>query len=262
MLIATITMTSLGLLLHFNDGFESRLNYGEDFGIIEKSPMRDRCHSINTPCEFFEGLPKFATFGDSHVVELSYALAEHLKPNGYSVQQNSYTSCLPNLRKNTPYCFDWTTKVIDRIINNKDIEVVVVSFSLATVKPEKLEIALDDLQIIIEKFSENEKKVFFLIQPPLLESSIQKQILLTESNDIFGPNRIQWMQTNNLVYSFVKNLHENVVVFDIADVFCDDIRCYGKDNNGYYYYDNNHISLYGAKKIVEYLSVNFNDFSL
>ena len=50
-----------------------------------------------------------------------------------------------------------------------------------------------------------------------------------------------------------------MVVLDIANVFCDDNRCYGNDNNGYYYDDDNHISLYGARKIVEYFSTNFTD---
>ena len=255
----TIAFTSLGLLLHFGNGFDSRLNYGENIITIEKSPKRDECHTVETPCEFFEGTHKFATFGDSHVVELSYALAEHMQPYGYSVQQNSYTSCRPNIRKEEPYCFDWTAKAIERIINDKDIEVVLVSYSLASVKPEKLEIVLEDLRVIIKKFSENEKKVYFLSQPPLLDHSIQKQIFITKSNDILGPTRIQWMQTNNSVYSFLKSLPKDVVVLDIANVFCDDNRCYGNDNNGYYYDDDNHISLYGARKIVEYFSTNFTD---
>ena len=255
----TIAFTSLGLLLHFGNGFDSRLNYGENIITIEKSPKRDECHTVETPCEFFEGTPKFATFGDSHVVELSYALAEHMQPYGYSVQQNSYTSCRPNIRKEEPYCFEWTAKAIDRIINDKDIEVVLVSYRLGAVKPEKLEIVLEDLRVIIKKFSENEKKVYFLSQPPLLDHSIQKQIFIKKSNDILGPTRIQWMQTNNSVYSFLKSLPKDVVVLDIANVFCDDNRCYGSDNNGYYYYDDNHISLYGARKIVEYFSTNFTD---
>ena len=68
---------------------------------------------------------------DSHVVELSYALAEHIKPYGYSVQQNSYSGCGPNLRDKESYCYEWTANSIDRIVNDTTIEVVVISYSLA-----------------------------------------------------------------------------------------------------------------------------------
>ena len=259
LIAGTIALTSLGLLLHFGNGFESRLDYVENIRTIQRSPKGDDCHSIETPCEFFEGTTKYATFGDSHVVEISYALAEHIEPYGYSVQQNSYTSCLPNIREEEPYCFEWTANAIDRIINDNEIEIVLVSYSLAAVKPERLEIALEDLRVIIKKFSENGKKVYFLVQPPLLEHAIQKQIMLSDSNNILGPTRTQWMQTNSSIYSFLRSLPKDVVVLDVANVFCDDNRCYGNDNNGYYYFDDNHISLYGARKIVEYFSINFTD---
>ena len=258
----TIAFISLGSLFHFSDGFESRLNYGENISTIEKSPKRDLCHTVETPCEFFEGTPKFATFGDSHVVELSYALAEHVKPYGYSVQQNSYSGCPPNLRGKESYCYEWTAKSIDRIINDMTIEVVVVSYSLAGTKPEKQDIIWEDFLAIIEKFIDYGKKVYFLTQPPLLDYSVPKQILLNGPNQIIGPTRIDWIQKNNFVFSRYNSLPKDLIILDAADVFCDDSSCYGNDAGGFYYYDDNHISLYGARKIVEYFSSHFNNSGL
>ena len=258
----TIAFTSLGLLLHFGNGFGSRLNYGENIITIEKSPKRDECHTVETPCEFFEGTHKFATFGDSHVVELSYALAEHIKPYGYSVQQNSYSGCGPNLRGKESYCYEWTANSIDRIVNDTTIEVVVVSYSLAGTKPEKQDIVWEDLLAIIEKFTDNGKKVYFLIQPPTLDYRVPKQILLNGPNQIIGPTRFDWIQKNNFVFSRYNSLPKNLVILDAADVFCDDSRCYGNDAGGFYYYDDNHISIYGARKIVEYFSTDFTGLAL
>jgi hypothetical protein len=258
----TIAFTSLGLLLHFGNGFDSRLNYGENLITIEKSPKRDECHTVETPCEFFDGPHKIATFGDSHVVELSYALAEHVKPYGYGVQQNSYSGCGPNLRGKESYCYEWTANSIDRIVNDTTIEVVVISYSLAGTKPEKQDIAWEDLLAIIEKFTDNGKKVYFLIQPPLLDYSVPKQILLNGPNQIIGPTRFDWIQKNNFVFSRYNSLPKDLVILDAADVFCDDSSCYGNDAGGFYYYDDNHISLYGARKIVEYFSTDFADLAL
>ena len=56
MIAGTIALTSLGLLLHFGNGFESRLDYGENIRTIQRSPTGDDCHTIETPCEFFEAL--------------------------------------------------------------------------------------------------------------------------------------------------------------------------------------------------------------
>lgn len=259
LLSSTLIFTILGLTLHFNNGFENRLNYGENINTIRKSPMRDTCHTVDIPCKFFEGAPKFATFGDSHVVELSYALAEYLRSYNVGVQQNSYTSCSPNLSNKESYCHDWTTKSIDRIINDIEIEVVIVSFSLVKTGLDRQKIVSKDLEAIVKLFAKNDKKVYLLIQPPFLDYSIQKQILVKNSQDIIGPTRLQWKNQNNFVYSILKRLPEDIVVLDAADVFCDDIRCYGNDDNGYYYYDDNHISLYGARKIVEYFSSYFFD---
>ena len=255
----SIAFTSLGLLLHFGDGFESRLNYGENIRTIEKSPKGDACHTVNTPCEYFEGTPKYATFGDSHVVELSYALAEHIKPYGYSVQHYSYSGCKPNLRAKESYCYEWTANSIDRIINDARIEVVVMSYSLARIKLEKQDSVWEDLLAIIEKFTDNGKKVYFLIQPPILDYSVPKQILLNGSKQIIGPNRFDWIQKNNFVFSRYNSLPKDLVILDAADVFCDDSSCYGDDAGGFYYFDDNHISLYGARKIVEYFSTEFTD---
>ena len=70
------------------------------------------------------------------------------------------------------------------------------------------------------------------------------------------------MQKNKFVFERFNSLPKDLVILDAADVFCDDSRCYGNDTGGIYYYDDNHITLYGAKKIVEYFSSHFNDNKL
>lgn len=262
LIAGTIIFISLGFLLHVNDGFKSRFSFIENYKMIEKSPLRQACHSVEIPCEFFEGTTKFATFGDSHVVELSYALAKHLQPYGHSVQQNSYSGCPPNVSDKGSYCYDWTVKAIDRIIADARIEEVLISYNLANINLKKQDSVWKDLLTIIEKFTDNGKKVYFLIQPPLLEYGIEKQFILNKNKEILAPNRLDWMQKNKFVFERFNSLPKDLVILDAADAFCDDSKCYGNDTGGIYYYDDNHITLYGAKKIVKYFSSHFNDNKL
>ena len=54
LLSSTLIFTILGLTLHFNNGFENRLNYGENINTIRKSPMRDTCHTVDIPVNFLK----------------------------------------------------------------------------------------------------------------------------------------------------------------------------------------------------------------
>jgi peptidoglycan/LPS O-acetylase OafA/YrhL len=259
---ALTTFAVIGLTLHLNNGFEIRISHLDKSTGIERSPLREACHTVEIPCEFFESTPKFATFGDSHVVELSYALAKMLQPHGFSVQQNSYSSCPPKLRFDKTYCSEWSSNAIEGIVNDTGIEVVIVSYSLAKTEPKRREIVITDLIAIIKKFTGAGKKVYFLSQPPLLNVSIQKSLLV--KGDLSGAitTRQDWLRQNSFVYNRHIDLPEDVVILDAADVFCDDSNCYAGDSGGHYYYDDNHISLYGAGKIVEHFSSHFTSEAL
>ena len=96
---------------------------------------------------------------------------------------------------------------------------MIVSFSLVKTGLDRQKIVSQDLEAIVKLFAKNDKKVYLLIQPPFLDYSIQKQILVKNSQDIIGPTRLQWKNQNNFVYSILKRLPEDVVVLDAADVF-------------------------------------------
>ena len=259
---ALTTFAGVGLTLHLNHGFENRISHLGKLSGIESSPLREACHTVEIPCEFNEGMPKFATFGDSHVVELSYALAKTLQPYGFSVQQNSYSGCPPKLTFDRTYCSEWSSNAIERIVNDTGIEVVIVSYSLAGTEPKRREIVMTNLIATIKKFSGAGKKVYFLSQPPLLNVSIQKSLLV--KGDLSGAitTRQDWLRQNGFVYNRHIDLPEDVVILDAVDVFCDDSNCYAGDSGGYYYFDDNHISLYGAGKIVEHFSSHFTSEAL
>ena len=252
-LVGVFIFISFGLSVHFNDGFKDRLNYYLDTVTLIESPLREECHTKEIACEFFGGPSEYATFGDSHVVEISYALAEYLQPLGVSVQQNSYSSCTPNYSDTNSYCFEWTKQAIERITNSASIKNVIVSYRLEhylknSENPSQI---WDDLFKILNEFLISGKKVYFIIQPPELPASIYKMILIGDSDRLEGLTRKQHNHNNDYVQNRINEIPSEVILVDPSNWFCDDQFCYANDLGGYFYTDNNHLSLYGASLIVK-----------
>ncbi len=257
--IGTLTLSSLGLVIHFNDGFKSRVDYGNKLSTLEKSPLRRECHSVKEPCEFFEDKISLATFGDSHVVELSYALAEYFLPFGYGIQQNSYSGCPPNISSPEKYCKEWTLNAIERINSDKRIKGVIIGYYLSYYLSEnntEQDSQWNDLLQIMNKFSSAGKKVFFLLQPPTLKVAIDRQVLLNGPNEVIGLTRKKWIQKNNYVLNRLHELPQETIILDSMKILCDNTVCFSGDEDGYYYFDEHHLSLHGARKVVNEIAQN------
>ena len=100
-LVGIICFGAIGLLLHANKGFTDRIQTDLDYNTIMASPLRSSCQGKLNPCEYFGEKVEWATFGDSHLFELTYALAEHLRARNIGVQQNTYSGCSPSITDTT-----------------------------------------------------------------------------------------------------------------------------------------------------------------
>lgn len=275
--IGMMAVGGIGYALHANDGFSNRINSKIDLSTIKQSPLRSQCHtdpsvSINkNPCEYFGENIEWATFGDSHIVELSYALAKHLQDKGQykGIQHNSFSGCEPSLLNIHSDCHEWTKKTLERLINSKNIKNIVVSFRLTVYMygdslgfypslPNKYsdkdrQIIWDDMIRILDMLSANGKQVYFVVQPPELPENIYKMLFLndTENIRIKGVTRSWWEKRNLFVSERIRQIPANINVINMLDTFCDSNFCYANDRNGFYYFDDDHVSLYGASIIVE-----------
>lgn len=266
--LGILFFSSIGLVFHFNDGFSQRIKTNLDVNTMSSSPLRSKCHTKNVPCEYFGDEITWATFGDSHVVELSYALGNYLKKDNIGIQHNSFSSCQPSLKNPKSECYEWTNETIQRLMETENIKNVVISYRLTgymygeslnnyPAHPDlysayEREAIWVNLISILETLTKD-KNVFFIIQPPELPNNIQRIALRNKSlsDRIKGVTR-EWWQTRNLfVYERLHEVPPKVKIIDLIDTFCDAEFCYANDQDGFLYFDHNHVSVYGASIIVK-----------
>ena len=225
------------------------------------SSLRSKCYGKSEPCEYFKENVEWATFGDSHAAAITYALAEYLNSRNIGVQRNIYDGCPPAILDINSDCYQWRREAIDRIVTDKKIKNVLVSYRMIlylygkNFSDDERALVWSDLVTILETFISNNKNVFFVVQPPDLPFHIEKiafwEPKIGSSNQLIAATRQRWDERNNYVNDRLLLLPEKVTVIDLTNTFCDEDYCYGSDSNGYYYSDDNHLSIYGAKLMIE-----------
>ena len=269
-LMTSISFIGIGSIINFKDGFPERINSTVNVSTISSSPLRDDCHSKEVPCEYFGERLTWATFGDSHIVELAYALATNLKEKGVGIEHNSYTSCKPSLTDKSSNCYDWTLKTLDRLTKSKNIENILVSFRLTSYlhgdqigtypsfpnqnTEEERNILWKNLVDILSMLSASGKQIYFVVQPPELPSHVEKLAFwnsLDENTKIKGVSRSWWNERNLFVAERLSDLPEDINIVDVTEKFCDQEWCYINDLDGFLYFDDNHVSVYGASVIIK-----------
>ncbi len=266
-LIGIVFFSLMGWLAHFASGFSDRIENKLDFETLSSSPLRDKCHSKFEPCEYLGDSIEWASFGDSHTVELSYALAKLLDKQGVGIEHNSYSRCKPTLSDNVGLCLKWTNETLERLKQNIQIKNVVISYrltlylfgeslghypALPDIKSESERDEIwNDLLKIFQSLIDADKTVYFVIQPPELPMYIEKIAFWqgNSSQKVKGVRRAWWDKRNSYVYDRLDEIPEDVRIIDPIGIFCDSELCDGSDLNGYLYFDDDHVSVYGASKI-------------
>ena len=260
-LLGIVCFGAIGILLHVNKGFSGRIQTGLDYKTSMSSSLRSKCYKKSEPCEYFKENVEWATFGDSHAAAITYALAEYLNSRNIGVQRNIYDGCPPAILDINSDCYQWRREAIDRIVTDKKIKNVLVSYRMIlylygkNFSDDERALVWSDLVTILETFISNNKNVFFVVQPPDLPFHIEKiafwEPKTGSSNKLIAATRKRWDERNNYVNDRLLLLPEKVKVIDLTNTFCDEDYCYGSDSNGYYYSDDNHLSIYGAKLMIE-----------
>ena len=270
----SLLFIGLGFFSHVNDGFRNRINADIELSTISPSPLRNDCHSKETPCEYYGETVEWATFGDSHVVELSYALAELLKQYNLGVEHNSYTSCKPSLSDVDSRCYVWINQTLERLVESKTIKNVVMSFRLTsylygesaglypTLPDNKTdrekELLWDEFLEIVRKISQSDKQVYFVVQAPELPRYIEELAFWdtsVSSERIKGATLDWWLKRNAFVFERLDDLPEEIVVIDPKNLFCDQTWCYANDSIGFFYFDDDHMSVYGSAKVMDEIPI-------
>lgn len=281
--IGSLVFIVIGMVGYYTKGFY-QLKISEQQRLVLKnasaSPMRAQCHTSgknfippSSACEYQNGALKVAAFGDSHIVEIAFALANQLSDENIKIKHFSFSSCIPTYGNNYSgqheWCSAWTDKTAEYIINNKDIETVVVSYRIHahlfgkhdkkypsfvdTVGSVDREMIWKSYVNILKHFQSHGKNVILVLQAPELPKSIDKLILKSTDpfNQVNGVSKSWWDSRSSFVTSKLSEIPAGVVVIDPAEVFCDGAFCFASKQGSPYYFDDNHLSISGAALISE-----------
>lgn len=277
---------SLGLVGHAKNGFEGSLLTANQRNLLDtaiNSPKRDDCHAskrdyfgYDDACEYFEGELKVAVFGDSHTVELAYALAKELAPTQQRLKHLSFSNCIPSygiLIDGYEDCSSWTNDAIGRLIDEDSIETVVVSYRInealfggheatfptlpSNRSKREIEKIWQAYMDVLNALDENGKNVILVMQAPELKEPIERLIKRDQvsNGDLSGISKEWWLNRNQYVRSRISEIPKSIAIVDPTRLFCDETQCYAAKNGVAYYFDDDHMSIAGAtvvaKRVVE-----------
>lgn len=252
----------------------------------ESSPYYDKCliweyQSPDKSCEYFGKDVSWATFGDSHSNELSFALAEHLQEKDIGLKQFSFTACKPSYLQDENYstCSKWYNESIEYIIKNKAINNVVVHHRYTNMlfggegsnyplEPETR--VTEDIKNNLLKFDKlilrlsSEKDRVFLFYPfPELQRPIttlaSRAATRDESLTNIAGTSLEWYEKRNrhIINHFKEsNYPDNVTLIDPTPIFCDSKQCFAVKEGAPLYFDDDHPSMIGARKLVGLMNLN------
>ncbi len=280
---AMVLFLGAGGVTHATDGFRDLKSTQRQRLLMRTatpSPKRDACHTSEEhaddhlpACAYFSGDVRYAVFGDSHAVELAYAVAEQLRRYDIGIRHFSLSACPPSYRQDTGQededsrCEDWTEAALAEIIADAKIDTVIVSYRIndylfgdhADTYPElpmrrseaERGAAWTSYLRILRDLAAAGKKVVLVLQAPELPEVMESLIYdpLAPTAALPGLSRQWWNARNAYVRERLHEIPAGVVVVDPADSFCDATVCYAAQGDVSYYFDDDHMSVAGAAVI-------------
>lgn len=294
-IFAVFVVLSGGLVLagaagHLGKGFPGRfdketlaLNATAAF-----SPKRTECHAdpsnpltSATACRYFTDETHWAVLGDSHGVELAYALAERLRPSGQGLVHMTYSGCQAALtfEANNAACSVWLRDSVDYLVRTPGITDVVVVFRhsfhlfgdqtktfprvpddaplfLRNLPPDQARQAYaDSLTELVRRLSAAGKRVHVVMPVPELPTHVERYIFARDRSDpdrVTGAPMTFYRARNAYILPVLERLGglPDVSFLDPVPTLCDADRCRSIIDGQSMYFDGDHLSLDGARRVI------------
>jgi len=231
------------------------------------SPKRAKCHdgsrARDVPpqkaCSFGADVPPtIAVWGDSHGVELSYALGELAAESGKSVLQLTSSACGPALDvavPSRPHCVDRNREVIDYLIGNPTIDTVIAVSARTNVSPEYVERVFRGLEKAVIELKRAGKTIVLDYPTPRTRVSVPRQLALQQwRNGVLDPTISSLDDFEDRVSDSLGRLDALAAKYDLVTIrpteaYCPDKRCVMYRDGVALFFDNHHPSLSGARLI-------------
>lgn len=219
------------------------------------SPKRTSCHFPQerafvdkAGCRYFGEHIEVAVVGNSHGVELAFALAELLEDRDIGVSHNTMSGCQPSYKvrfETESICGMWHQRVFEKVAADSSIKVVVLSYRNERTE----ERYLQSLAALANDFVGAGKNVIVVLQAPLLVAHVNThltQSLPILSGSIKSRALADWMSMYEDSRRLLSLLRPEVRVVDPKDWLCDRDFCYAVKDGEALYFDDNHLSVAGA----------------
>ncbi|UJF17139.1 acyltransferase [Vibrio sp. SS-MA-C1-2] len=260
--------------------------YNKLVNMAEASPYRDSCHiskykDPSTSCEYFNDNVTWATLGDSHTVELVYALAKELDKKGEGIKHFSFSGCVPSYNQNNGFsqCSKWYNESVEYILKDTNIKNVLLNHRYTldlfgdqlsdypaiadqnlTNKTQVMVEALDSLILVLANSKEN---VYLFYPIPELPEDIHHTLHIgyRDSGDsiqeLDGTSKAWYEERNRFMVDHFDNATypENVHFIKPQDIFCQADKCFAMKDGIPLYFDDNHLSIYGAEALVNEMNI-------
>lgn len=279
--LGSIAVIGKGLDFRLSD--ESRVRYAT----IEHSPERETCHTKGVDylapedaCVYFGDVSDWAVVGDSHMVEFAHALALELERENSGLVHLTFSGCPPALdfEATTPGCSEWTRDVVSFLERSPNLTNVVLGYRhsrhlfgenrgkypelpnarprlKADGEPEALrEVYWRSFQHMIERLLANDKQVYVVMPIPELTVDVSDYLIAPDGlTKIPGETREYYLRRNEYVLTKFALLPwgDNLRRIDPTASLCDDLNCFAFREGKAMYFDNHHLSLTGADRLVE-----------
>ncbi len=278
------SLSVVGVMVLAQNGVINRFDETTALAIktAQHSPYRDQCHlhdykpPADSACDFVDKKAKWAVLGDSHSVELSYALAQRLKEKGEGLRQYSFSGCPPSLLQEVGMskCTRWYQEAFADIQADQNIQHVVLTHRLSwtlfgdhaqsypEVPPQenmqRVRRILNSLDAAIVQLAARKQYVYVMLPVPEIRRELRT--LLTQAyaknedlTQVKGTNTSYYERRNEVILNHFKNADypHNVVFIHSRDAFCEREECYAVDNGKSLYLDDNHPSVHGASILAD-----------
>ena len=267
-----LCLGSIGSVIFIKNGFVNftPLEYKTLISKASESPYRNKCHineyqNPKNSCEYFGENISWAILGDSHTVEIAYALAEKLKINNIGLKHFSFSSCTPSFKEKESFtkCSKWYNESINYILHNEKIKNVVLNHRIvgSTWTPH-LERLINNLDKLILEMSKKKENVYIFYPIPELPRGVQTMIggrydNIDNIDNIIGQNLYQYEERNKYRIDHINHTKypKNVHLINPKQVFCDESNCFAVKNGIPLYFDDDHPSVLGATKLVDLINL-------
>ncbi|MGW8391276.1 acyltransferase family protein [Pseudoduganella sp. HUAS MS19] len=265
----------IGLAGHKTDGMRSvktTPQQQEVLRTVTASPKRIACHTKGIDyrkpqdaCAFNGPDGEWAVFGDSHAIELAYALGVEVKGSQQAVRQFTFSGCTPSYLRTDPNpgCSDWTREAVDFIAGDPHIKEVVVSYRLHSALfgdhestyprlPDEFTEASrsaiwTSYKTILNRFVNAGKRVTVVLQAPELPRQVDKLIRLADDpRSVDGVTTEWWRRRSAYVEQRLGELPAGVRILRPEARFCNARNCHAVMNAKALYFDDDHMSIHGA----------------